>query len=61
MSTSSNTGTASLRLSDPGLLKQQCLVDGAWRDAAGGETIAVTNPADGSTVAHVPVLSPGEV
>ncbi|KHJ53223.1 succinate-semialdehyde dehydrogenase [Aureimonas altamirensis] len=61
MSTSSTTGTASLRLSDPSLLKQQCLVDGAWRDAAGGETIAVTNPADGSTVAHVPVLSAGEV
>ncbi|WP_336741072.1 NAD-dependent succinate-semialdehyde dehydrogenase [Aureimonas altamirensis] len=61
MSTSSNSGAASLRLSDPGLLKQQCLVDGAWRDAAGGETIAVTNPADGSTVAHVPVLSAGEI
>ncbi|MCM2504324.1 NAD-dependent succinate-semialdehyde dehydrogenase [Aureimonas altamirensis] len=61
MLTSSNSGTATLRLSDPNLLKQQCLVDGAWRDAAGGETIAVTNPADGSSVAHVPVLSASEI
>uniref|UniRef100_UPI0035AD9B5F NAD-dependent succinate-semialdehyde dehydrogenase n=1 Tax=Paenirhodobacter enshiensis TaxID=1105367 RepID=UPI0035AD9B5F len=53
--------TAIPALKDPSLLKDACLVDGAWVQAASGQTIAVTNPADGSVVGHVPSLSGAEV
>ncbi|MCX8999904.1 NAD-dependent succinate-semialdehyde dehydrogenase [Rhizobiaceae bacterium BDR2-2] len=48
-------------LKDPSLLKGACLVDGAWVQAASGETIDVTNPADGSVVGRVPNLAPEEM
>ena len=35
-------------------LRQQCLVDGTWVDAHGGGRIAVTNPAGGAVLGHVP-------
>ena len=41
----------SLTLSDSGLLKTQAYIDGAWSDAASGETFDVTNPATGDVVA----------
>lgn len=44
----------------PDLLREQCLIDGAWRDAADGATIAVRDPADGRVIAHVPSLSAAE-
>jgi succinate-semialdehyde dehydrogenase/glutarate-semialdehyde dehydrogenase len=34
--------------------RQQILIDGEWRDAAGGGTVAVDNPATGAVVGHVP-------
>ncbi|RWR24899.1 NAD-dependent succinate-semialdehyde dehydrogenase, partial [Sinirhodobacter populi] len=49
------------KLKDPTLLKEACLIDGAWVQAASGETIAVTNPADGSVVGHVPHLAAEEI
>ena len=42
-----------LKLKDPSLLKTQSYIDGQWVDADGGETVAVTNPATGETVAAV--------
>ncbi|MGR3540242.1 MAG: NAD-dependent succinate-semialdehyde dehydrogenase [Hasllibacter sp.] len=39
-------------LSDPDLLRTQ-LFDGAWRDAEGGATFAVDNPARGDVIAEV--------
>ncbi len=50
-----------LQLSNPRLFREGCLVDGAWVAAASGETMAVTNPADGSLVGHVPQLSEKEI
>ncbi len=50
-----------LKLAKPELLRDACLIDGEWRKAASGETIAVTNPADGSVVGLVPSLSKAEV
>jgi succinate-semialdehyde dehydrogenase/glutarate-semialdehyde dehydrogenase len=47
-------------LKDQNLLRQQAWVDGQWTDARSGKTITVTNPADGSTVGHVPSLSADE-
>jgi len=45
-----------MQLKDPQLLRQQCYIDGAWVDAAGGERQSVTNPATGETLAHVPTM-----
>src|SRR5271170_2391228 len=45
-----------MQLKDPQLLRQQCYIDGAWVDAAGGARQSVTNPATGQTLAHVPTM-----
>ncbi|WP_441866453.1 NAD-dependent succinate-semialdehyde dehydrogenase [Phaeovulum sp. W22_SRMD_FR3] len=50
-----------LQLSDMSLLKDTCLIDGAWVPAASGDTLAVTNPATGATIGTVPRLSSEEV
>lgn len=47
-------------LKDPSLLRQQAFVAGAWCDADDGQTIAVTNPANGETVASVPNMGAAE-
>jgi succinate-semialdehyde dehydrogenase/glutarate-semialdehyde dehydrogenase len=49
-----------LNLQDTSLLKQQCLIDGAWCDADDGATIAVTNPATGAVIATVPRMGAAE-
>src|SRR5688572_2555520 len=45
-----------LQLQDPGLLRQQCHVNGAWLDAPGGATLPVHNPATGSQLGTVPAF-----
>ncbi|HYG26441.1 MAG TPA: NAD-dependent succinate-semialdehyde dehydrogenase [Caulobacteraceae bacterium] len=57
----SNTDVASLPLSDTSLFRQACYIDGQWVQASSGATIAVTNPATGEILGHVPSLSPAEV
>ncbi len=47
-------------LRDPGLFRQQGCIDGAWRDADSGETIAVRNPADGQPVGTMPRMGAAE-
>lgn len=47
-------------LKDPTLLRRQAYIDGAWSDADNGETIAVTNPATGETIARVPHMGVAE-
>ncbi len=47
-----------LNLKDPSLLRDQCLVAGRW--ISGERTIAVTNPATGAVVGHVPRLGQAE-
>ena len=42
-----------LNLKDASLLKTQSYINGQWADADSGETLAVTNPATGETVAAV--------
>ena len=42
------------QLSDQRLFREQCYVDGAWIDAAGGKVIKVTDPATGETIGTVP-------
>jgi succinate-semialdehyde dehydrogenase/glutarate-semialdehyde dehydrogenase len=52
------SGTRALK--DAALLREQCYIDGAWADADSGQTIAVTNPATGETIAHVPKMGTAE-
>ena len=47
-------------LKDPSLLRQQCYVDGAWRDADNGGTHPVVNPATGRIIGTTPVLGAAE-
>lgn len=41
-------------LDTQGLLRQQCLIDGQWQDAADGGQIEVTDPATGAVIGIVP-------
>jgi len=43
-----------LGLTDPTLLRQQCLIDGAWIGADEAGSIAVTDPATGAVIGYVP-------
>lgn len=45
---------------ESGLLKTQGFINGEWRSARSGKTLAVVNPALGSTVAEVPFMSAEE-
>ena len=49
-----------LELREPGLLRAQAFVDGAWIDADSGETFAVLDPATGEVLARVPRLGAAE-
>ncbi len=48
-------------LRDTSLLKDACLINGAWVPARSGATLDVINPADGSLVGKVPALSGEEI
>ncbi|GGE03026.1 NAD-dependent succinate-semialdehyde dehydrogenase [Aureimonas endophytica] len=48
------------RLADPRLLRQDAFVGGGWMPSKAGERFAVTDPADGTTVAHVALLGADE-
>ncbi len=50
-----------MSLNDKKLLRQQVWINGQWADARSGDTIPVTNPADGSTLGSVPSVSEAEV
>src|SRR5690606_31273373 len=47
-------------LRDPGLLRMQCPIGGDWRDADGGGTCEVTNPATGERLGTVPDMGAAE-
>ncbi len=47
---------SALTLKDSSLFRQQCYIGGEWQDADSGETIDVTNPADGSVLGTVPKM-----
>ncbi|MGH6619220.1 MAG: NADP-dependent succinate-semialdehyde dehydrogenase [Alphaproteobacteria bacterium] len=49
-----------MKLKDSSLFRQQCYIDGAWVDADGGETIPVTNPANGEQIGTVPKMGAAE-
>jgi len=49
-----------MQLKNKGLFRQQCYVDGVWADADSGETITVSNPANGEAVGTVPRMGADE-
>jgi succinate-semialdehyde dehydrogenase/glutarate-semialdehyde dehydrogenase len=49
-----------LELKDPTLLRQQCYVGGEWRNADGGGSNPVTNPATGAVLGTVPNMGAAE-
>ncbi|MGH2341289.1 NAD-dependent succinate-semialdehyde dehydrogenase [Segnochrobactraceae bacterium EtOH-i3] len=49
-----------MKLSDPTLLRQLCLVDGEWVGADDGATLPVTNPATGAVIATIPKMGAAE-
>jgi succinate-semialdehyde dehydrogenase/glutarate-semialdehyde dehydrogenase len=55
-----DTLTGGVTLSDAGLVRQACYIDGAWVSAASGATIEVDNPATGEVIATVPRMGAAE-
>lgn len=51
---------ADMKLNNPSLYRQRGYLNGNWVDAATGETIAVTNPADGAVIANIPNMGAAE-
>ncbi|MEN0617375.1 NADP-dependent succinate-semialdehyde dehydrogenase [Klebsiella indica] len=49
-----------MQLNDSTLFRQQALINGRWRDASNGETLAVTNPANGQLLGNVPKMGAEE-
>ena len=49
-----------LSLARPTLLKDKCLINGEWRDAATGQTDDVINPATGEVIASIPFMGAEE-
>lgn len=51
---------AMARLADPRLFREFAFIDGRWRSAYSGATVAVTDPAAGEMIGHVPDLGAAE-
>jgi len=49
-----------MKLNNPSLFREQCYINGEWCDADNGATFAVTNPATGEVVGHVPQMGAAE-
>lgn len=49
-----------MQLNDPTLFRQQAFIEGRWRDTRSGDTIAVTNPANGQPLGSVPKMGAEE-
>lgn len=49
-----------MQLQDPGLLRQQAFLCGAWVDADSGATVTIRNPATGEEIAAVPDMGAAE-
>jgi len=49
-----------VELSDPGLFREQCYVDGSWVDAGSGRRIEVDDPATDTIIGSVPSMDASE-
>jgi succinate-semialdehyde dehydrogenase / glutarate-semialdehyde dehydrogenase len=53
-------GPSSLQLKEPGLFREQCLIDGRWQAADEGGTLPVHNPASSEQLGTIPKMGAGE-
>ncbi|WP_043527583.1 NAD-dependent succinate-semialdehyde dehydrogenase [Litchfieldella xinjiangensis] len=53
--------TQTIKLSDPRLFRQHAYVGGKWTYGDGGREEAVTNPANGEVLGHIPWLEPDQI
>jgi succinate-semialdehyde dehydrogenase/glutarate-semialdehyde dehydrogenase len=53
-------GPSSLHLKEPGLFREQCLIDGRWQAADEGGTLPVRNPASSEQLGTIPKMGAGE-
>lgn len=49
-----------ITLKDPSLFRQQCFINGEWRDAINKEVIAVNNPATNEIIGTIPKMGANE-
>ena len=49
-----------MQLANPALFREQCYINGIWRDAADGGQLSVTNPANGEVIATIPKMGVAE-
>jgi succinate-semialdehyde dehydrogenase/glutarate-semialdehyde dehydrogenase len=49
-----------MNLNNSNLFRQQCYINGQWRDANSSESIDVTNPADGQVIGSIPKMGVDE-
>ncbi len=49
-----------MQLKDGKLFREQCYVEGAWKDADSKATVPVTNPATGGTIGTIPKMGAAE-
>ncbi len=49
-----------ISLSDNSLFRQKCYINGSWCDADSGDTIEVSNPANGDAIGSVPKMTGNE-
>jgi hypothetical protein len=54
------SAVASIRLSDPTLLRQANYIDGKWVHSDSGAALAVRNPATGDVVGEIPAMGVAE-
>ena len=50
-----------LKLSNPDLLKQQCLIKDGWHDSSNAASINVTNPFNGEVIGTIPSLTEQDI
>src|SRR5579862_9065220 len=53
-------GSEGLKLKDPQLLREQCLIGGRWVSSDHGGTLPVENPATGEKLGHIPNMGAEE-
>ena len=60
LSADRTTAHDSLRLKDPALFREQCLIGGRWVPADGAGTVSVNNPATGQPLGTIPNMGAAE-
>jgi succinate-semialdehyde dehydrogenase/glutarate-semialdehyde dehydrogenase len=60
MNAPTRAGLPAFPLKDPKLFREQCYIDGQWANADNGDSLPVTNPANGEVLGTVPGMGAAE-